>query len=328
MKIKTLSPIKETPADYEAIKRRIMVVFREEIYLPLLRDLKFGPEELDEPEAIQNEADSEVAKAIEAGTIGYRSGAFYGQFSSQLTKEFRAMGAKWDRASRTFKIAQSRLPAQVRASISISKVRFEEALARVDARLAKGLPPEFAKKLSFQHLFEKQLYKYNGQVKDTLRGITVAPRLTPDEAKKVSAMYSENLELYIQEFADQEIIELRKQVATHTQAGFRYESLARDIQKSYGVSERKAKFLARQETSLMRTAFEQTRYQSVGLTDYIWETVKGSANHPVRPMHKIHEGKRFSFNKPPVVNKKGERKNPGQDYNCRCTARVIVKLEE
>jgi hypothetical protein len=45
-------------------------------------------------------------------------------------------------------------------------------------------------------------------------------------------------------------------------------------------------------------------------------------------MHKALDGKRFKFSEPPVVNKKGERRNPGGDIQCRCVAIPVIPLFE
>ena len=55
------------------------------------------------------------------------------------------------------------------------------------------------------------------------------------------------------------------------------------IQKSYGVTANKAKFLARQETKLLTTTLKEVRYVDAGVTKYKWKSVTGTAAHPVRP---------------------------------------------
>jgi SPP1 gp7 family putative phage head morphogenesis protein len=96
------------------------------------------------------------------------------------------------------------------------------------------------------------------------------------------------------------------------------------------VSANKAKFLARQETSLMTTKLKETRYREAGVNEYKWKTVAGSKLHPVRPSHKILEGRIFRWDDPPITTPPGEavrRNNPGQDYNCRCFAQPIVRFK-
>ena len=92
------------------------------------------------------------------------------------------------------------------------------------------------------------------------------------------------------------------------------------------MSQRKAKFLASQETRLLTSKLKEVRYKDVGIDEYIWQTVKGTPEHPVRPMHKKLNGTKQRFSSPPITNEKGQRNNPGEDYRCRCVARPIVKF--
>ncbi len=111
-----------------------------------------------------------------------------------------------------------------------------------------------------------------------------------------------------------------------TSQGYRYETLVAEIQKSYGISQRKAKFLARQETSLLMSKFKQVRYQEAGSNEYIWDCVAGSSAHPVRHFHLLNRGKIFRWDTGAPINANGDRKNPGQDYNCRCFAKPIIRF--
>ncbi len=121
--------------------------------------------------------------------------------------------------------------------------------------------------------------------------------------------------------------DLRMKVQENVLAGNRYEGLVSDITKSFNVTASKAKFLARQETKLMTTKLKEDRYKEAGISEYKWVCVTGSKNHPVRPMHKKNNGMIFSFDNPPTVDENGSRKNPGQDYNCRCMAVPIVRFD-
>jgi SPP1 gp7 family putative phage head morphogenesis protein len=199
-------------------------------------------------------------------------------------------------------------------------------MKKLDSRLQQMLPEKIADRLQATELFDKTIYRVNGDVEETVRGLTVLPQLTEDARKKIAEAYNDNMKLYIKEWAEKEIKELRAKVQSRVYAGGRHESMVKMIQKSYGVGQNKAKFLARQETSILMAKFKEARYTDLGIQEYEWNTVVGSAKHPVRPMHKALKGKIFRWDNPPIVNEKGERKNPGEDYGCRCFARPIVKF--
>ncbi len=319
MKVRQLRPIKETPSDYDAIEAAIREVFKKYIYLPLMAEL--GRESI----TIKNSTD-DLIDAIRTGRIRFYRGRFEGKFNSSISKELRKIGAEWDRKQGSFAIPRSKLSIEVASAIDLSEARFEQTIKKIAKRLDEISPVEIAEKVKLEHLFDATLYKVNDDFEETVKGITVAPELTPHTRKRISEEYTKNLQLYIQDWTQKEIIELRKDIQKRSLAGLRYESMVKVIEKSYGVSQRKAKFLARQETSLMMTKFKQTRYEDAGVNEYKWGCVVGSPNHPVRPMHKALEGKIYRWDNPPIVDEQGNRKNPGQDYNCRCFAIPLVKF--
>lgn len=223
------------------------------------------------------------------------------------------------------------LPYDLREAIAVSASRFEERLRRVDERLAKILPEEIAEKIKLTEIFDSTLYKADKNIRKTLGNISLLPEISPERRRQISEEWSTNLDLSIKNFTAEEIIRLRKSVLKSTEAGNRYSAMVSSIQRSYGVTASKAKFLARQETNLLLTKFKETRYVEAGVHEYRWGCVNGSPNHPVRPAHKALDGKIFRWNNPPITTEPNEptrRNNPGQDFNCRCFARPIIRFKD
>lgn len=322
-----LPPIKESTQDYEALEKAIREHFKREIYLPILREL------VDKPKAaIANAKVPGLLEAIRRGDVTFNRGTFSGKFNSEITKELRALGAAFNRSEGTYKLPQSDLPLEVRTAVSASEFRFREKIDRIDKTLGATPTDELAgrgisKKLKTDHFFDRALWRVEKDFQKSVKNITIAPNLTDEQRKRIASEWGENMQLWIEDFTKKEIVELRQNMMQTIFSGNRYGSAVKTIQESYGVSERKAKFLARQETSLLMTKFKQTRYQAAGVEHYKWGCVGGSKLHPVRPWHKALEGKVFRWDDPPVTTKPGEaqrRNNPGQDYNCRCFARPMV----
>ncbi len=318
--MKELRPIREKVSDYEEIEREILKVFQEEIYKPILRDMPKAPRRV-----FRNSLE-DLADAIRTGEIDFNLGKFTGHFSSRISKELRKIGAKWDRASRSFRINAKDLPLDIRFAISASVTRFDTILAKIDNRIALMNPAEIAGKVKLTQLFNKRLWKTDAELKSTMAAISVVPQLTPSRAKVISEDYQNNMELYIKDWTQKSIKELRQKMRGHSFSGLRYDGMIKEIQRSYDVSANKAKFLARQETSLLMTSFKYERYQEAAINQYKWRCVVGTPRHPVRPMHKKLDGKIFSFDNPPVTSPNGDRNNPGRDFNCRCVAVPIVKF--
>ena len=315
-----LAPIKESTEDYEKIEAAIIALFRKEFYLPIMKELSL------KSTLIKNSKESLIA-AIQSGRLTYSRGQFTGGFTSETSKEIKKLGAVWDRTQGSWKIPKSALPQEIKLAIDSSQLRFMEKIAGLDKKLAAISPEEIADKLQISKLFDTALWKVQRDFVSTVKGITVAPKLTEAMSKKITDDYQNNMRLYIKSFTEQQIKTLRADVRESTLNGLRYETLVKDIQKNYDVTLNKAKFLARQETSLMMTKFKQTRYEDAGVEEYIWKCVAGSKNHPVRPIHKSLENKKFRWDDPPITDSKGSRNNPGQDYNCRCFAKPVVRIK-
>ena len=321
----TLRPIKETTENYEVIEKKIVQLLREEIYLPLIRELG------EKPGAVIKNSIDDLTNAILSGRITYSQGSFRGRFNSLISKELKELGAKWDRIQGTWKVPQSSLPMVVRNAIADGKIRAERKFQKIDQRLAQLLPEEIAERLKISDQFSQVLLRVDQDFESSIKGLTIAPKLTKDQREKISDEWQQNMKLWIKDFTEKEIVRLRKDVQTSVFSGNRVESMVKKIQKSYGVSQRKAKFLARQESSLLMTKFKETRYVDAGVNEYRWTCVAGSKNHPVRPSHKILDGKIFRWDNPPITTEPGEtvrRNNPGQDYNCRCFAKPIVRFND
>lgn len=319
MKEILLPPIYEEPSDYDAIEDEIREAFKEYIYLPLV-------EELASKDVLKNSRE-DLTDAITQGRINYYRGRFTGQFNSKISREIKLLGGKWIKGA--WVLDRSKIPMDVRNAISISQTRFQGILARLDKKISQILPEEIADKIKLQKHFDSALWKVDKSFQKSISKITIAPTLTPEARAKIAEEYTNDLKKYIKDWTEEEIGQLRKTVQKHSLSGFRYEDLIKGIQRRYDVSKGKAKFLARQETSLLMTKFKETRYTDAGVVQYRWGCVAGSKNHPVRPWHKKLEGKIFRWDDPPITTAPGEpprRNNPGEDFNCRCFARPVVQF--
>lgn len=314
-----LAPVRERPEYYEAIEALLAEHWKLEIYIPLMRELR-----LREPAKVLNSYD-DLIRAISENRIQYVDGTFQGQFNSTLSKALKALGAVWKKGA--WRLPESKLTPDIRIALSTNASRLADMARAVDRKLERMVPKDIADKMpGLEKLFDTTLYHVNEDFKKTVRGITVEAELTPERKRQIAKQYTDNMKLYIKDWTEKEITKLRKDVQKSTFAGLRYETMIKTIQESYGTSKSKAKFLARQETSLLMTTFKETRYKDAGINEYEWRCVVGSPKHPVRPMHKRLDGKKFTWDNPPIVDESGNRKHPGQDYNCRCTAIPIVRF--
>lgn len=323
-KVIELRSIKETTEDYERLEETVRQLWRKNLYVPLMKTLGFPTTKL-------TNSKKDLADALRTGRITYYRGQFSGRFNASISKELKSYGATWDKRTGTFRLPQSSLPSELRAVIAASDRQFRAKIADIDKKLSQILPDEIAEKLHATSIFDTSLWKVQKEFEDTVFNLTVAPKLSDLQRQKIAAEWNDNMKLWIRDWTAEEIRKLRGEMQKTIFTGNRYESAVKTIQKSYGSSQAKAKFLARQETGLLMAKFKETRYTDAGIMEYRWGCVAGSPKHPVRPWHKALEGKIFRWDNPPVTTKPGEavrRNNPGEDYNCRCFARPIVRVNK
>ena len=95
-------------------------------------------------------------------------------------------------------------------------------------------------------------------------------------------------------------------------------SMIKQIAKQGGVTERRAKLIARDQTSKLNSALNQQRSQKLGIEEYIWRT---AGDERVRDSHASKNGRTFRWDDPPK-----DTGHPGQDIQCRCVAQAIIKV--
>lgn len=324
MKPKTavLKPVDFPPELIERIDKYLAKFFKVNIYQPLMREVKnYG--------TLKNSLPSNdpLLRALQSGQVSYYRGYFTGKFNASVSKKLRSLGATWSSKNNgSYRLLSSKLPDDVKRAVMTAESSWLKQNDLFNRKLDKIAVSGIVDKIDLTALIAKSLYKLDADIEESFRGLVVAPKLSEENVKDIAENYTNNMKYYVQKFTDTEIEKLRTMTKENVFSGQRYEGLAKEIEKSYGVSQSKALFLAKQETHLLMAKFKESRYNEAGVDEYIWQTVIGSPNHPVRPMHQRLNGMTFSFKNPPIVNKKGDRKNPGEDYNCRCKARPVVRF--
>lgn len=117
--------------------------------------------------------------------------------------------------------------------------------------------------------------------------------------------------------AAQRVHELSLEART---GGKRFDEVAEEIARSGEVTAARATLIARTECARTGSLLTETRAQAIGATHYVWRT---SQDSHVRISHKQMEGKVLEIGNPPLLSD-GTRTAPGQIYNCRCTAKIVL----
>ena len=314
-----LLPVIEKERYATPVEQEMLTYFREVIYEPLLRLLS--------PAERTNAKLSALLAALRGGQVFYFKGKFSGRFGPAVAKELRSLGARFDRTNREFRINPDSLPPDVRVAATDAEShaaalhqQVDDTLAQMQVNLPKA-PTGLDFEASAARMVEDLDSQFDRSVKP-LDALTV--RVDPAMGKKVADQLAGDLNLSVKGFTVGQVKELRAQAAANAFSGARSDRLRRIIESSYGVTKRKAAFLANQETSLVTAHYRQARFQSVGSTHYRWKTMHDNS---VRGDHRDLDGHVFAWDSPPVENKAtGHRANPGEAYGCRCRACAIISL--
>lgn len=231
---------------------------------------------------------------------------------------------RFDKRIKGYRKELINLPVSLQVAIAQTSSKYEllassmvKAIDRIDVN--KNL-----QSLTFTPTYNKVIDNIDSDFFNTVtKSIGVRIDLTENQKNLIAEEFSDNLKLFIKDFADNEVLILRKKVEDAVFAGIRAESLQKVIKDRFNVSENKARFLAKQEISLLTSKYKEAKYQDVGITQYRWSI----SNVRTRPDHKALNGKVFSFDDPPITNQDtGARNNPGEDFNCNCVAIPIIEV--
>ncbi len=317
----TLKPLYDFDSYSAPIAKAIYQMLFQEIFAPLF-------EILESSDSRENASTTALKQALTSGRLQYVDGFFIGSLTSKISKDLRGIGATFNKLKKAYKLDRSHLPPDLLAAISDANLIAKAKLKKVDdfLRAIEG------RKLQLPELdpfFGNTITGLNKQFKSTTRKLTgkeLEIPLAPRFAEQLKEAYVENLDLYINKWQEEQVLRLRQAVSKNVQQGFRAEKLIEQIQTEKGVSYNKAKFLAKQETSLMVSKYRQIRYEEVGVRKYIWST---SHDARVRHDHRLLQGKIFRFDQPPVTDLHTmARNNPGEDYGCRCVAIPVLSNME
>lgn len=328
---KTLAPIYQREWYSSPIERELIAFLEQTIFHPLLEATE-QPARLNEDTRPKDH--SALWDALLAGIIWFSNGVFYGAFDSAISRELRAMGAR--RTGENFYLPVEQIPIALRGVLALSAARstaiHESILTTLNAieEHIQKAPTGFSFEKEVDNVvsdLQEQLVQSVSSV-EGLAPVTPVPAGFSGHLREVAAT---DLDRAIKNFSAEQTRLLRERVRKNLSEGGRVDRLSKVIETEFGVSKRKARFLADQETSLLVSKFRETRYRDLGCTDYIWETAhdeKVRPTHGESNNHRILDGRKFSWGSPPVVDSAtGRRCHPGEDYGpCRCVARPVINF--
>lgn len=149
---------------------------------------------------------------------------------------------------------------------------------------------------------------------------------------------SDNVEL-IKTVPNQSLYKMKEMVYQNYMKGSTTTDIVKEIQRQYGMSKRHAKLIARDQTAKLNADITESQQRDAGISRYEWsdshdERVRAGDKmgkgmiDPMGNNHKRLNGHIFSWDDPPLVDRKRGRKcHPGKDYQCRCCALPVFDLD-
>lgn len=309
-------------ADYSDMEFQLREIFYEILFAPIAREIAaVNPQRME----LANAPQDALRAAIERGLVQYGHGIFSGQFSAPVSSALRTLGATFDKRKKTYLLAAAQVPAWVSASSAVYQNRAVAAHAAALRKLDEI-------QTNLTAIVNDNKVKAAGTVsrisdgfKASAKSLEVVPEITAASKQRLADQYSDNMELWIKNFTEDMIGELREDVEENAMQGYRFDKLIDKIRDRSSVSANKAKFLARQETALFMSQYRRERFSEAGVTRYRWST---SRDGRVRDTHKNLDGTVQFYSQPPIVDvRTGRRANPGADFNCRCVDLPILSAE-
>jgi len=302
--VKTLPNIPEDPKVIDALAKEIRRAVRE-LYLEILKT----------DESIINTMNA-LEQALISGKVYYDNGIFKGEFNSKTSKILKDLGARWTKYG--WHLLPEKTPVQYLSAIAQGKFKNSRDIERLLNNLMGVDVNRIAKKADVKKIYDKAIDNLNKGLDKQLKTLpTVQAQFDEFQLDHIKKTYSNNMDLHIKGFLDDEIRKVRERIQENVFKGVRYDNIVEELEDKYQISKRRAVFIARQETRLLNSEMKVSNYQKAGIQKFIWH-----ARHDdkVRHDHEILDGKVFRFDDLPIVDSRtGKRGVPAQNcYGCRC----------
>jgi SPP1 gp7 family putative phage head morphogenesis protein len=305
---------------YQDIERQVRKILVDTLFVPILATIK--AEVPESSASFLNADETPLRNALRNGSVQFDDGVFSGTFQATISKEIRAVGGVFDKRAGVYRLAVGKCPSWILAEASA----FREKAKKVHASLVKKIgeiEKDLDKTIEDSSIsYDKTVASLDDGFRGVAKSLEINPTMSEEARRKISETYSNNMKLFIKKFSKSQIVALRETVEKNAFEGYRFSALQTGLEHNYGVTKNKAKFLARNETSIFMSKFREERFSEAGIKKYQWST---SHDSRVRDDHKHLDGKTFFFSSPPIVDKAtGARANPGEWYQCRCVAIPVI----
>lgn len=267
-------------------------------------------------------SNSALTTAIREGRVSYRNGEFQGSFNAKISRELSKF-AEFDGRS---KVWRGMPPPDIKAAAVVANDRGEDLARRINLAIDEIPARVEAEVEKLKYSIDAPLFAMSDQAGADLETLGISIDMTPELSQRLVDNYTNNQNINIKNWTPEQTERLRDMIQENALSGYNRNELIERIKGEYGTSMAKAKFLARQETSLFMAEVRDERYQSAGIEKFRWSATGGKAGDGrTRVLHRQLHGQVFDYSSPPIIDERtGERGVPGQAYGCRCVAIPVL----
>lgn len=285
--------------------------------------------EISESTSVYNDKNA-LNNALLNGKISYENNYFYAsdRFSNAVAKELEALGAVFKNGG--YFLENYKIPVEIQQTLALITIKNTAQLAAISGVLNKIEQNinGFINGLVLDSLIENLVNDLQSDITKSLENKKIPiinTELSLEQSEGIAATYTNNMQYWIKDWSEKEIKIMRQEVQKMVLKGSSPQTMSKYFKSRWGIAQRKADFLARNETRILTNTYKAAKYQESGFTHFRWIT---NMDGRERPLHAEHNNKIYSFKNPPVIDAKtGQKGLPGQTYNCRCNLVPVINKE-
>lgn len=199
-------------------------------------------------------------------------------------------------------------------------------ITNVRARWSSSAFQAFANQIATR--FVQTSNRTNARKNGTDLGINVYSE-TPELVDNIRLSIAANVSL-IESIPEQYLTQVESIVMTNARAGGRPSAITKQLSKQFGITERRAKMIARDQTAKLTGDLNRIRQTAAGFPFFLWvdsDDERVRDRHEFLTEHVTAYGKGvYRWDNPPL-SVGGVPIIPGSDYQCRCIARPVSQEE-
>ncbi|MGJ4855519.1 phage minor head protein [Labrys sp. La1] len=155
-------------------------------------------------------------------------------------------------------------------------------------------------------------------------GISVEFKMTPAMRDVLDATVNQNVSL-IKSIPQQYLGQVEGAVMRSVQTGRDLATLSKELEARFGVTKRRAAFIARDQNNKATAALTRARQLELGLDEAVW-VHSGGGKHPRKSHQKAgREKTRFPIAEGWFDPEVGRKIIPGELINCRCVSKAVIR---